>query len=47
MGGSTVMVEDMGAYLASLRRLEAMTFARLHPGHGETIEDPAESSGAI
>ena len=41
MGGSTVMVENMGAYLASLRRLEAMTFARLHPGHGETIEDPA------
>ncbi len=41
MGGSTVMVEDMGAYLASLRRLEAMTFARLHPGHGETIEDAA------
>ena len=41
MGGSTVMVEDMGAYLASLRRLEAMTFAQLHPGHGETIDDPA------
>ncbi|HEX2367715.1 MAG TPA: MBL fold metallo-hydrolase [Acidimicrobiia bacterium] len=41
MGGSTVMVEDMGAYLSSLRRLETMTFARLHPGHGDTIDDPA------
>ena len=45
MGGSTVMVEDMTAYLDSLRRLEAMTFARLHPGHGNTIDNPTEVIG--
>jgi hydroxyacylglutathione hydrolase len=45
MGGSTVMVEDMTAYLASLRRLEAMNFARLHPGHGDTIDNPTEVIG--
>jgi glyoxylase-like metal-dependent hydrolase (beta-lactamase superfamily II) len=42
MGGSSVMIDDLAAYLASLERLQAMTFARLYPGHGEEIDRPAE-----
>lgn len=41
MGGSTVVVEDMVAYLASLRRLAAMSLRRLYPGHGEMMDDPS------
>jgi glyoxylase-like metal-dependent hydrolase (beta-lactamase superfamily II) len=40
MGGSTVVVEDMVAYLASLRRLEGITLRRLYPGHGPVMDDP-------
>ena len=40
MGGSSVMVEDMGSYLQSLRRLLGSGLTRLHPGHGEEMEDP-------
>jgi glyoxylase-like metal-dependent hydrolase (beta-lactamase superfamily II) len=40
MGGSTVVVEDMGAYLASLERLVSTGLRRLYPGHGPVIDDP-------
>lgn len=40
MGGSSVMVEDMGPYLASLRKLQGTGLERLHPGHGEDMDDP-------
>lgn len=41
MGGSSVMVEDLTAYLGSLERLKGQTFDRLYPGHGPEIEEPA------
>ncbi|MDH3259865.1 MAG: MBL fold metallo-hydrolase [Acidimicrobiia bacterium] len=41
MGGSSVVVEDMSAYLASLRRLQQLHPARLYPGHGLVMHDPA------
>jgi glyoxylase-like metal-dependent hydrolase (beta-lactamase superfamily II) len=40
MGGSSVMVEDMGTYLASLERLRGIGLTRLHPGHGEEMDEP-------
>jgi glyoxylase-like metal-dependent hydrolase (beta-lactamase superfamily II) len=40
MGGSTVMIEDLSAYLTQLRRLRDLTLTRLYPGHGPVIEDP-------
>lgn len=40
MGGSSVMVERMGPYLRSLERLKSLDLQALHPGHGETIDDP-------
>ena len=40
MGGSTVVVEDMVAYLASLRRLGEISLRRLYPGHGSMMDDP-------
>jgi ribonuclease/clavin/mitogillin len=33
---------DMRAYLASLRRLIARDFDRLHPGHGDVVDAPRE-----
>jgi glyoxylase-like metal-dependent hydrolase (beta-lactamase superfamily II) len=42
MGGSSVMVEDLGPYLASLERLRPMGFTRLYPGHGPEIDQPTE-----
>lgn len=42
MGGSSVMVEDMGSYLASLTRLRGSGLTRLHPGHGEDMDRPDE-----
>ena len=42
MGGSTVVVEDMTNYLRSLRRVGDLRPARLLPGHGHEIENPAE-----
>ena len=41
MGGSSVMVEDLAAYLRSLERLQDEELDRLYPGHGPEIEDPA------
>ena len=40
MGGSTVIIEDLAAYLASLRKLLPMGLRRLYPGHGPVIDDP-------
>jgi glyoxylase-like metal-dependent hydrolase (beta-lactamase superfamily II) len=40
MGGSSVMVEDMGRYLRSLERLQGLELERLYPGHGSEIEQP-------
>jgi len=40
MGGSSVMVEDMGSYLASLEKLRGTGLERLHPGHGDEMDDP-------
>lgn len=42
MGGSSVMVEDMAAYLRSLTRLQDLELDRLYPGHGPEIERPQE-----
>jgi hydroxyacylglutathione hydrolase len=45
MGWSTSIVAppdgDMGAYMRSLDRLAALGAARLWPGHGDPVEDPA------
>ncbi|HEU5113145.1 MAG TPA: MBL fold metallo-hydrolase [Acidimicrobiia bacterium] len=40
MGGSSVMVEDMGSYLASLEKLRGTGLSRLNPGHGEEMDHP-------
>ena len=40
MGGSSVVVEDMSAYLASLRRVQRLQLERLYPGHGLVMDDP-------
>jgi glyoxylase-like metal-dependent hydrolase (beta-lactamase superfamily II) len=40
MGGSSVMVDDMGRYLASLEKLRGTGIERIHPGHGDDIDDP-------
>lgn len=40
IGGSSVMVDDMGPYLDSLRKLKGTGLERLHPGHGEEMADP-------
>jgi glyoxylase-like metal-dependent hydrolase (beta-lactamase superfamily II) len=40
MGGSSVMVEKMGPYLDSLRKLKSVGLERLLPGHGEEMDDP-------
>lgn len=40
IGGSSVMVDDMSAYLASLRRVRDLDADRLLPGHGEEMEEP-------
>lgn len=37
--GTTVVVEDMAAYMATLDRLAALAPSRIYPGHGELIED--------
>lgn len=41
MGGSSVMVEEMGQYMRSLERLRSLELSRLYPGHGEAMDDPA------
>ncbi|GBE23047.1 MAG TPA: MBL fold metallo-hydrolase [Actinobacteria bacterium] len=40
MGGSSVFVEDMSAYMASLRRLQELSLRTLYPGHGPPMHDP-------
>jgi glyoxylase-like metal-dependent hydrolase (beta-lactamase superfamily II) len=40
VGGSSVMVEEMSDYLASLRKIEALPLERLYPGHGAEIDRP-------
>jgi len=40
MGGSSVMVEDMGSYMASLEKLHGTGLERLYPGHGDEMDDP-------
>jgi glyoxylase-like metal-dependent hydrolase (beta-lactamase superfamily II) len=40
MGGSSVMVGDMGSYMASLEKLRGTGLTTLHPGHGDDMEDP-------
>lgn len=42
IGGSSVMVEAMAAYLDSLRRLQVLDLKRLHPGHGPVIDQPQQ-----
>lgn len=42
MGGSSVMVEKMGPYLDSLEKLRGSGLEKLHPGHGESMDDPDE-----
>lgn len=42
MGGSSVMVEDLARYLASLRRLRPLGLERIYPGHGPEIDHPDE-----
>jgi len=41
MGGSTVIIEDAGAYFDSLYRVASLGAERLRPGHGDTIDDAA------
>ena len=40
MGGSSVMVEDMGSYLRSLEKLRDTGLERLYPGHGDEMDEP-------
>lgn len=40
IGGSSVMVEEMGSYLESLEKVRDTGLRRIHPGHGEEIDDP-------
>lgn len=40
IGGSSVMVDDLGKYLDSLRRLKGKGLERLYPGHGDEIDQP-------
>ncbi len=40
MGGSSVMVDKLGPYLDSLRRLRGTDLERLYPGHGDEMDDP-------
>lgn len=42
MGGSSVMVEEMGPYLKSLEKLKGTGLERLHPGHGDEMDHPDE-----
>ena len=39
MGGSTVVMEDAAAYLASLYRVRDLAVTRIEPGHGPAMDD--------
>lgn len=45
MGGSSVFVEDMTAYLHSLERLQTLDLDVLYPGHGPAMFEPYEVIG--
>jgi glyoxylase-like metal-dependent hydrolase (beta-lactamase superfamily II) len=40
IGGSSVMVDDLGAYLRSLEKIQGIGLTRLCPGHGEEMDRP-------
>lgn len=40
MGGSTVIIEDLADYLASLEKLRGIGLTQLAPGHGPQLDDP-------
>jgi glyoxylase-like metal-dependent hydrolase (beta-lactamase superfamily II) len=40
MGGSSVMIEALGSYLASLEKLKGRGLRQLYPGHGDEMDDP-------
>ena len=40
MGGSTVIIDDLGDYLESLRLVRGLDLDMIHPGHGMDIDDP-------
>jgi glyoxylase-like metal-dependent hydrolase (beta-lactamase superfamily II) len=46
LGGSTSVIPDedgdLGQYLASLRRIQALDVARIYPAHGPVIDNAAE-----
>ena len=46
IGGSTVLVQDMGKYFRSLERIRALRPERLLPGHGDRMDDAAEAIAA-
>lgn len=39
--GSTVVVDDMSDYMATLERLAGLRVDRIYPGHGDLIDEPA------
>jgi glyoxylase-like metal-dependent hydrolase (beta-lactamase superfamily II) len=45
MGGSSVMVEDMARYMASLEKVHGTGLERLHPGHGDDMDQPDQVIG--
>jgi len=45
MGGSSVIVEFMSEYLASLEKARQLGVSMLYPGHGEIMEDPDKVIG--
>jgi len=42
MGGSTVIIEDLAAYMASLHKVRHLAPERILPGHGAEIPDAVE-----
>lgn len=42
MGGGSVMIEDLEAYMASLGRIRNLDLSALYPGHGEVMDQPLE-----
>lgn len=42
MGGSTVMIDNLSHYLASLEKLKSVAISKMLPGHGPEIDNPQE-----
>jgi glyoxylase-like metal-dependent hydrolase (beta-lactamase superfamily II) len=40
IGGSSVLIEDLAAYLASLAAVRSLDLDALYPGHGEVMDRP-------